>query len=275
VIEASDFLQVEAGDDTVTVMTGPNEESILLFKHRERSWHLRNSGIEGNTFDKSGNFPLLRYSRVQPTEIWPDGEDPLHKLEPLDEAEYSLPEEEIARTDKFLDTYGGPYRDWIRRAVEIVIPVRREDDVERNGSMGGRPGLIIASFPQRTVQLGEVLTHEASHQHLHMMCTYANLCDPSDESRYYSPIKKADRSLMGLMLAYHAVGNMILYYKVLTDQDVEMDDVSVDRYRQWVKMRYHYEETLDAHRNKLTRVGNEVWLTLREQLSAMTTDEIN
>jgi HEXXH motif-containing protein len=78
---------------------------------------------------------------------------------------------------------------------------------------------------------------------------------------YYSPIKRATRSIDRVLTGAHAVGNMIVYYATLR-QTMNLDRRSqerFDRHREWFS--HDYRPALDRSQS-LTEAGRALWGSL-------------
>jgi HEXXH motif-containing protein len=78
---------------------------------------------------------------------------------------------------------------------------------------------------------------------------------------YYSPIKRAHRSIDRVLTGAHAVGNMIVYYATLR-QTMELDPHSQERFNQHCKwFSEDYRPALDRS-ECLTEAGRTLWTSL-------------
>jgi HEXXH motif-containing protein len=53
-----------------------------------------------------------------------------------------------------------------------------------------------------------------------MLRRLGELVDGSDDNLYYSPLKKEPRPIAGILSAFHAVGNMLLWAKTCVDKRI-------------------------------------------------------
>jgi hypothetical protein len=106
------------------------------------------------------------------------------------------------------------YASWVSRVIRGIIPLAAASDLYLSGSYPDRPGLITCSFPTPAAVLAEIMVHESSHQYFHILGHLGDFEDGSDTELYYSPIRRQNRPLIYILLAYHAVGNMVLFQRI-------------------------------------------------------------
>jgi len=131
----------------------------------------------------------------------------------------------------------------------------------QSGSSYDHPGLIAIEPPECPLFCGEILVHECSHQQLLIYSMVAPLVTPGSQEMYYSPIKRATRSIDRVLTGAHAVGNMIVYYATLR-QTMNLDRRSqerFDRHREWFS--HDYRPALDRSQS-LTEAGRALWGSL-------------
>jgi HEXXH motif-containing protein len=131
----------------------------------------------------------------------------------------------------------------------------------QSGSSYDHPGLIAIEPPECPVFCGEILVHECSHQQLLVYTMVVPLVTRGTEEMYYSPIKRANRPIDRVLTGAHAVGNMIVYYAMLS-RTMQLDPRSQDRFdrhRQWFSE--DYRPALDRSKS-LTEAGRELWAGL-------------
>jgi HEXXH motif-containing protein len=131
----------------------------------------------------------------------------------------------------------------------------------QSGSSYDHPGLVAIEPPECPLFCGEILVHECSHQQLLIYSMVAPLVMPGSQEMYYSPIKRAHRSIDRVLTGAHAVGNMIVYYATL-HQAMTLDQRSqerFDRHQQWFSQDYRL--ALDRSES-LTEAGRTLWRSL-------------
>jgi HEXXH motif-containing protein len=109
------------------------------------------------------------------------------------------------------------YTAWIRRVVRTIVPVRSTVEGSLlSGSDRGRPGEVYLNLNASAAGIAESLVHEASHQYFHLLEGVGPLA-VADAPQAFSVLKNAYRPLDLVLLGYHAVVNMILFYRGLPE----------------------------------------------------------
>ncbi len=83
------------------------------------------------------------------------------------------------------------------------------------------PGVVSCSFPIGAAALAETFVHEASHQHLNIVRRLGPVVNRTDAGLYYSPLKGSARPIEAILVAYHAVANMLLFYRDCLSSGIE------------------------------------------------------
>jgi HEXXH motif-containing protein len=117
------------------------------------------------------------------------------------------------QTIEFLQTYAPAYVPWVLRVLRLAIPLQQQPESSTSGSSADAPGLMHLSFTSNPRHLGESLIHEATHQYLHILRWTGAIDDGSDQRLHYSPLKRCGRPLEFIVVAFHAVINILLYYR--------------------------------------------------------------
>lgn len=105
------------------------------------------------------------------------------------------------------------YYEWITRVLRYISIVESPQDGVRSGSVAGAWGAIFISRTGNSLQVAESLVHEASHQYYNVLSLMSALVDSSDRRLYYSPVKQDMRPLERILTAYHAVVNIVGFYR--------------------------------------------------------------
>lgn len=110
------------------------------------------------------------------------------------------------------------YFDWVVRIIRRVAVLHFERNVLHSGNHEHQYGTIHISDNYRVLSLAEMLIHEASHQYLELLNKLGPTVDPGHTELYYSPVKKCDRPLHKILLAYHAFANVMLFYRGVAER---------------------------------------------------------
>jgi len=161
---------------------------------------------------------------------------------------------------KYTPVYGA----WVAStAAGCLLIDPRGTHSAQSGSSFDHPGLIAIEPPECPFFCGEILVHECSHQQLLIYTMVAPLVTNGSREMYYSPIKRAHRSIDRVLTGAHAVGNMIVYYATLR-HTMELDQRSQERFDQHCKwFSEDYRPALDRSES-LTEAGRMLWTSLCE-----------
>jgi hypothetical protein len=107
-----------------------------------------------------------------------------------------------------IEKFSPAYSLWIRRSTRLIVPLISPSGEMISGSNSCRPGEVQISTNVSTIQIAEMLVHEASHQHLYMASRLAPLLDGSTDGEYYSPVLRRWRPAAKILLAFHAFANV-------------------------------------------------------------------
>ena len=104
---------------------------------------------------------------------------------------------------------------WVSSVIREVIPLRAHSGNAGSTSSPWDCGTVALTMTgvANPVLFGEMLVHEASHQHFFLAKQLGPIDDGSDDCLYFSPLVGLDRPLEKMLLAYHAVVNMLLFYR--------------------------------------------------------------
>jgi HEXXH motif-containing protein len=136
----------------------------------------------------------------------------------------------------------------------------------QSGSSFDHPGLIAIEPPACPVFCGELLVHECSHQHMLVYMMIAPLVAAGSTESFFSPIKRATRTVDRVLSGAHAVGNMVIYYATLR-RTAPLDPSSQERFdlhRTWFAE--DYRPSLNRSET-LTEAGRALWNHLCEAVN--------
>jgi HEXXH motif-containing protein len=147
--------------------------------------------------------------------------------------------------------------DWLTSVTKVAIPLRWDGEpgsVFRSGSTVEIPGMVALDLFGGEIQILEALVHESAHQHLYVAETEAPLIAPGCEERFRSPLRPEPRPLRGLMLAYHALAYICLFYEEAARTGLVTPTGALSELQ---SQRAEAESTLLANRHLLTPAGRE------------------
>jgi len=101
------------------------------------------------------------------------------------------------------------FQHWIADLLRQIVFTDPGANQMESGSCRTLPGFVHVAHNQ-AVQLAEMLVHEVSHQHYYLLTRLGPVDDGSDTGLYWSPVKRADRPIAAILIAYHAFANILL-----------------------------------------------------------------
>lgn len=121
---------------------------------------------------------------------------------------------QVAEAMRLLERTAPCYLPWVRPLFRGIGPGPLVDDnIRQSGSFSWHPGVFSCGFPLSTPFLAEVIVHEMSHQHYMLADSVVPLVKPGrNEEIYYSSFKGKNRNIEKILLTFHAVANMLLFW---------------------------------------------------------------
>lgn len=205
------FLSVKSSKDQVNIETASSAGPIHFeFARIEGVWTMAGSELQPNVKIRNRSIPVFIGPNAHPTNLWfaatdvPCVSDPLVVTCTIQEA--------IDLLVEHVPIYGP----WVERSLKrLAIVEGIEENFEVSRSDTSLPGLVHISHPTDLAGIAEALVHECSHQHYHLLQFIDPLVNGKDEKLYPSPVKLAERSLERLLIAFHAVANMWVFFQRL------------------------------------------------------------
>lgn len=115
-----------------------------------------------------------------------------------------------------LDRLMPHYVPWVTRVVHGVVVCAIEEPFHLvSGSWEDIPGFIHVSSPHVPVDIAEILVHEAAHQYFYMLERVGPLDDGTDTTLYWSPPIRMKRPLSRILMAFHALVNVLQLYRAV------------------------------------------------------------
>ena len=146
---------------------------------------------------------------------------------------------------------------WLTSVTKVAIPLRwdgKPGPMFRSGSMVDIPGMVALDVFGGEVQILEALVHESAHHHLYIAETDAPLIAAGCQQRFHSPLRPEPRPLRGIMLAYHALAYICLFYEEATRSGLATPKGALSQLQSQLE---DAESTLLANRHLLTPAGAE------------------
>jgi len=185
----------------------------------------------------------------------------------LEMSGFSTVLENLEKTADLFQHHAPRFQKWVTGVVKWVAPTDAPGDMQGSSSNFNHPGLITMSNDMRAAGMGEMLVHEASHQRFHIAQRLGSVDDGTDRRRYFSSLARRERPIDRILLAFHALGNIVLYYRdCLASGIVDggyCEGLLPDRLE---RMRQLHEILFKT--NALTPIGSALWRPLIEAVEA-------
>jgi HEXXH motif-containing protein len=207
-----------ADGDRVTLAAGPDDTAgPIVFERTDDAWQCRDPRVE-------------RAPCLGTVELYGRGDVSPHIRELADfrncrPVERVTPDAAalVAEAVDLLDRAGPVWRQWFDRAVRRVLLLHAGDGTRSmSGSSSETPGLIALSLAP-PLRVAEMLVHESSHLYYHIAGLVGPVEDGSDRRLYFSPAVQRERPLDRILVAFHAFGNVLVFYRALRRAGADPD----------------------------------------------------
>lgn len=167
---------------------------------------------------------------------------------------------------KLIGERGGPYSDWIDHVLRYLAPIRVNPGLLTSKSRYFEPGVLYIACIEQPELVAEMIVHEVSHQYLNIVQRLSPLDDGSDDTLYYSPFRLEPRPIKGIVTAYHAAGNMLLFFRECNKDSYDKNDYFLTAEQELVPQVLKLE-TAWRKSDSLTEVTSQICCTLAEKLN--------
>lgn len=186
--------------------------------------------------------------------------------EVLDRSQWAAAPARLSEAANLLRSMSPDYLAWVDRVLRYVIPLNGGPKTVNSGSSESQPSVIHGSFGCPVGARAEILIHEATHQYFHLITRLGPVEDGSDTTEYYSPIKRRGRTIRYILVAYHAFGNVLLFYRACRMRGYRDEDgYFTESERELVPQLEELEAGL-RRTTGLTPLGRALWEPLAERL---------
>jgi HEXXH motif-containing protein len=186
--------------------------------------------------------------------------------EVLDKSKWAAAPQRLDEAATLLRSISPDYLDWADRVLRYVIPLNGGPKTVNSGSSESQPSVIHGSFGCPVGARAEILIHEATHQYFHLITRLGPVEDGSDTTEYYSPIKRRGRTIRYILVAYHAFGNVLLFYRACRRRGyLDEDGYCTDNERELAPQVEQLEAGL-RRTTGLTPLGRALWEPLAERI---------
>jgi HEXXH motif-containing protein len=205
-LELAGPVTMRSEGEAAHIWSGEGRDPAWTFVRSGHGW-LRSTGDHPPVLTLAGRtVPLLpendRTPRDQPAGGAPPGP---HRWAEIEEV--------FAEAGALLEAAAPEYARWIAHVLRAVEVVSNDRGSVESGSFPAKPGSVYVTFPLRADHLATLLVHECAHNYLHQLHAAFPLVDVNDPRRYFSPFRRTDRPLYGVLLALHAAVNIWVFVK--------------------------------------------------------------
>jgi HEXXH motif-containing protein len=172
---------------------------------------------------------------------------------------------------ELIQEYAPTYVFWVNKVVRYFVPWLAVPDQFPSGSSSTNcaHGVIGIGNHDHHLALADTLVHEASHQYFYVTSTLGAIDDGTDSTLYHNPFLEMKRPIDRILLAYHAFGNILLFWRNVRAHGLSADTYILNRERQLVQGLSILEQALDTTR-ALTPLGCALWEPLYEHVHSGT-----
>lgn len=172
---------------------------------------------------------------------------------------------------RFIEQSASKFVPWVSILREVV-PLRSLGGSLASSSSPWDCGVAAVTVTQKGAAVAEMLVHEASHQHFFVAKHLGRLEDGSDQRQYYSPMVSNNRPLEKMILAYHALGNMVIMHSEMIRADLAVSGCHERMSALGVRLRL--VEPVVLRSTALTRLGQALVRPLAERVERLREDRI-
>jgi HEXXH motif-containing protein len=152
----------------------------------------------------------------------------------------------------------GPWCERVLRHVHVIGKTREDASFSR--SAASRPGYVVASAPMPVVLQAEMLVHESTHQYYFLLELLTRVpTNPEAKEKFFSPLVGRERPIERLLVAYHAVANMLMFHDALLRNYPEHADLARERLGVLKPAGAHLLGTISQNAHLLTADANAFW----------------
>jgi HEXXH motif-containing protein len=166
---------------------------------------------------------------------------------------------------KLIAEFADVYLPWVSQVVKDLVPLPPKPDTINSASGNLAPGVITVTNQERRCTLAEQLVHEATHHYLYIIKRLGPIDDGSDQTLYFSPFRNVGRPILYILFAYHAFGNVLLFYRMAQANGLPDYEPGMYSTRRLEEHLHALEKALETTR-ALTPLGRALWERLHDQI---------
>jgi hypothetical protein len=160
------------------------------------------------------------------------------------------------------------YVEWVARLLRFIVPLSPTPGMFRNASNPNCCSCVMMTIHPDAPRIGETFVHEASHQYFDLLESFTPLLNGNETREFWSPPRRENRPLRGILIAYHAFVNCLVYYQLQMAKGMYPPSDFGRTFDELVDWKDQMEVHL-AGTDGLTAAGTELWLRLRERASLL------
>jgi hypothetical protein len=168
----------------------------------------------------------------------------------------------ICTTFDLIDRGASQYSLWVRRLLRQVHALGQmtRGDRVNSRSYERRPGIVVATAPRNPIFLGDVIVHETSHQHFFLLQRVTRLTTENASGlKFMSALNGKWRDMDRILVAYHAVANMLIYHAAIAKSGLIDPTVAKDRFEYLKSVGRDYLTTIAKNSSLLSADGLAFW----------------
>lgn len=184
----------------------------------------------------------------------------------LSPEDFSLAKKNFLAAALVLERHAPMFAHWVGRVMAFVSPIEAPPGLMRSGSSRQWPAVAEISFRCDAVAIAEMLVHEATHHYFNILLMIDPVTDGSDQRLYYSPIRKYERPIEMILLAYHAFANVLLYYRECQRTGLRDGGYCKRNEQEVLRDLRELERALETTQS-LTEAGERLWRPFRSYVA--------
>ncbi|PWI54419.1 hypothetical protein B5K03_09545 [Rhizobium phaseoli] len=165
-----------------------------------------------------------------------------------------------------LERHAPVFARWVGRVLAFIVPVDGPHGLMQSSSSRQWPGVAQISFRCDAVAIAEMLVHEATHQYFNILLMLDPVTDGTDRGLYYSPMRKCERPIEMILLAYHAFANVLMFYRECRQSGLADAGYCERNERELLPDLRQLENALMTTK-ALTEAGEAIWRPFRQYVA--------
>ncbi|MBQ4851220.1 HEXXH motif-containing putative peptide modification protein [Pseudoalteromonas sp. MMG012] len=256
-------------NEIIVAIDGECTDTLIAKKLDNQSIVWVNSNAQ-KSFINLGSLKSAPLVKAVWLKDWNYGEEPAY----CDDSTHEILVERVEHGYRFLESHFPEFYLWSIALIHEIIPM---DHTKNKGiksqSYAFWPNQIHLKGHNNLLLILDVIIHENSHMYFNIV----ELTTPlfiSKTPEIYSPLKKVKRPMKMVLLAFHALGNILLLYKKIYQKNLYSDQALLTHY---IKHNDHLVkslwEQLERYKDEyFTLAGHQIYQPLCDQLTSMGVD---